>query len=78
MTRLVGYSEISVNIARWQQLLRGTIGVTVGHANRQTGLGATVLFAHDDVLGDVDQTTPISPWRWSCRRSDRKPGSEFR
>ena len=33
------------------------IGVTVGHANRQTGLGATVLFAHDDVLGDVDQTT---------------------
>ena len=21
---------------------------------------------------------PISPWRWSCRRSDRKPGSEFR
>lgn len=31
--------------------------VALGDADGQTGLGAAVLFAHDDVLGDVDQTT---------------------
>ena len=31
--------------------------IALGDADGQTGLGAAVLFAHDDILGDVDQTT---------------------